>query len=86
MCGGLWYVVSERTGYTMEYEKILQKKTLLEQKKAAAPKKVLAQMERDFEDQFIFDSMALSGSSLTLEETKKVLAAARKEETSEKES
>lgn len=70
----------------MEYEKILQKKTLLEQKKAAAPKKVLAQMERDFEDQFIFDSMALFGSSLTLEETKKVLAAARKEETSEKES
>lgn len=70
----------------MEYEKILQKKTLLEQKKAATPKEVLAQMEQDFEDQFIFDSMALSGSSLTLEETKKVLAAARKEETSEKES
>lgn len=70
----------------MEYEKILQKKTLLEQKKAATPKEVLAQMEQDFEDQFIFDSMALSGSSLTLEETKKVLAAARKGETSEKES
>lgn len=70
----------------MEYEKILQKKTLLEQKKAATPKEVLAQMERDFEAQFIFDSMALSGSSLTLEETKKVLAAARKGETSEKES
>lgn len=70
----------------MEYEKILQKKTLLEQKKAATPKEVLAQMEQDVEDQFIFDSMALSGSSLTLEETKKVLAAARKEETSEKES
>ena len=31
----------------MEYEKILQKKTLLEQKKAAAPKEVLAQMEQD---------------------------------------
>lgn len=86
MCGSLWYVVSERTGYPMEYEKILQKKTLLEQKKAAMPKEALAQMEQDFEDQFIFDSMALSGSSLTLEETKKVLAAARKEETSEKES
>lgn len=70
----------------MEYEKILQKKTLLEQKKAAAPKEVLAQMEQDFEDQFIFDSMVLSGSTLTLEETKKVLAAARKGEISEKES
>ena len=70
----------------MEYEKILQKKTLLEQKKAAAPNEVLAQMEQDFEDQFIFDSMVLSGSTLTLEETKKVLAAARKGETSEKES
>lgn len=70
----------------MEYEKILQKKTLLEQKKAAAPQEVLEQIEQDFEDQFIFDSMALSGSSLTLEETKKVLAAARKGETSEKES
>lgn len=85
MCGGLWYVVSERTGCLMEYEKILQKKTLLEQKKAAVSKEALAQMERDFEDQFIFDSMALSGSSLTLEETKKVLAAARKGEISEKE-
>lgn len=69
----------------MEYEKILQKKTLLEQKKAATPQEVLEQIEQDFEDQFIFDSMALSGSSLTLEETKKVLAAARKGETSEKE-
>lgn len=86
MYGGLWYVVSERTGYPMEYEKILQKKTLLEQKKAATPKEVLAQMEQDFEEQFIFDSMALSGCSLTLEETKKVLAAAQSEETSEKES
>lgn len=70
----------------MEYEKILKKQTLLEQKKAAALQEVLEQMEQDFEDQFIFDSMALSGSSLTLEETKKVLAAARKGETSEKES
>lgn len=69
----------------MEYEKILQKKILLEQKKAATPQEVLEQIEQDFEDQFIFDSMALSGSSLTLEETKKVLAAARKGETSEKE-
>ena len=58
----------------------------MEQKKAAATKEVLAQMEQDFEDQFIFDSMVLSGSTLTLEETKKVLAAARKGETSEKES
>ena len=69
----------------MEYEKILEKQALLEQKKAAVPQEVLARMEQDFEAQFIFDSMALSGSSLTLEETKKVLAAARKEETSEKE-
>lgn len=69
----------------MEYEKILEKQALLEQKKAAVPKEVLARMEQDFEAQFIFDSMALSGSSLTLEENKKVLAAARKGETSEKE-
>lgn len=85
MCSGLWYVVSERMGCLMDYEELERKKTLLEQKKAAVPKERLEQMEQDFEDKFIYDSMALSGSTLTREEVKAVLAAVRRKETAEKE-
>lgn len=73
MCGGLWYVVSERMGHLMDYEELERKKERL------------AQMEQDFEDEFIYDSMALSGSTLTREEVKAVLAAVRRRESAEKE-
>ena len=73
MCGGLWYVVSERMGHLMDYEELERKKERL------------AQMEQDFEDEFIYDSMALSGSTLTREEVKAVLAAVRRKESAEKE-
>lgn len=73
MCGGLWYVVSERMGCLMDYEELERKKERL------------AQMEQDFEDEFIYDSMALSGSTLTREEVKAVLAAVRRKESAEKE-
>ena len=69
----------------MDYEKLQRKKALLEQKKAAVPSKLLEQMEQEFEDQFTHDSLALSGSTLTLEETKAILAAMRRKETAEKE-
>lgn len=82
---GLWYVVSERMGCLMNYEELERKKTLLEQKKTAVPKERLAQMEQDFEDEFIYDSMALSGSAMTREEVKAVLAAVRGKESAEKE-
>lgn len=57
----------------MDYEELERKKERL------------AQMEQDFEDEFIYDSMALSGSTLTREEVKAVLAAVRRKESAEKE-
>ncbi|MCQ5144480.1 hypothetical protein [Enterocloster bolteae] len=69
----------------MDYEELERKKTLLEQKKAAVPKERMEQMEQDFEDEFIYNSMALSGSTLKREEVKAVLAAVRRKESAEKE-
>lgn len=69
----------------MDYEELERKKTLLEQKKAVVSKEWLEQRERDFEDEFIYDSMTLSGSTLTREEVKAVLAAVRGKESAEKE-
>lgn len=85
MCADLWYVVSERMGHPMDYEELERKKALLSQKRTDAPKELLAQMEQDFEDEFTYNSLALSGSSLTREEVKAILAVMRRKETAEKE-
>lgn len=69
----------------MDYEKLQRKKELLEQRKAAMPEKLLAQLEQEFEDQFTYDSLALSGSTLTREDIKEILAAERRKENTEKE-
>ena len=69
----------------MDYNELQRKKALLEQKQAAMPREVLERMEQEFEDQFTYDSLALSGSTLSLEETKAILAAMRRKESAEKE-
>ena len=46
----------------MDYKELQRKKTLLQQRKAAMPKELLAHMEQEFENQFTYDSLALSGS------------------------
>ena len=69
----------------MEYKELQRKKTLLQQRKAAMPKELLAHMEQEFENQFTYDSLALSGSTLTREEIKAILADERQRENTEKE-
>ena len=49
------------------------------------PKELLAHMEQEFENQFTYDSLALSGSTLTREEIKAILADERQRENTEKE-
>lgn len=58
---------------------------MLEQLKPAVPEEWIEWMEREFEEEFIFHSMALSGSTMTREEVKAVLAAMHKKEITEKE-
>ncbi|MEQ3170140.1 hypothetical protein AAA086_03545 [Dysosmobacter welbionis] len=65
----------------MDYKELQRKKALYEKQKATMPAKLLERMEQEFEDQFTYDSLSLSGSSLTLEETKAILAAKRRKET-----
>ena len=67
----------------MDYERLQHKKELFDQKEETISRELLEHMEQEFEDQFIYDSMALSGS--TLEETKTILAEQRQKESSEKE-
>lgn len=67
----------------MDYEKIAKKRILLKQKKETVPPETLDQMEAEFEAQFTFDSLALSGSSLSLEEVKRILARIEKNESTE---
>ena len=69
----------------MDYKELQRKKTLLQQRKAAMPKELLANMEQEFENQFTYDSLALSGSTLTREEIKAILADERQRENTEKE-
>ena len=69
----------------MDYEKLQRKKELLEQRKIAMPEKLLAQLEQEFEDQFTYDSLALSGSTLTREDIREILAAERRKENTERE-
>ena len=68
----------------MDYERLQHKKELFDQKEETISRELLEHMEQEFEDQFIYDSMALSGSTLTLEETKTILAEQRQKESSEK--
>ena len=84
-CAGLWYLGSERMGYPMNYERLQYKKELFGRKEETMSRELLEHMEQEFEDQFIYDSMALSGSTLTLEETKAILAEQRKKKSAEKE-
>lgn len=69
----------------MDYGQIQKKKRLLEQKKGSIPRETLEQMEAEFEAQFTYDSLSLSGSSLSLEEVKAILSRARKKESAETE-
>ena len=69
----------------MDYERLQHKKELFDQKEETISRELLEHMEQEFEDQFIYDSMALSGSTLTLEETQTILAEQRQKESSEKE-
>lgn len=69
----------------MDYERLKHKKALFNQQKAVSPEKLTVQMEREFEEQFTYDSLALSGSALTREEVKTILAAGRQKENTEKE-
>ena len=69
----------------MDYERLQHKKELFDQKEETISRELLEHMEQEFEDQFIYDSMALSGSTLTLEETKTILAEQRQKESSENE-
>ena len=69
----------------MDYERLQHKKELFDQKEETISRELLEHMEQEFEDQFIYDSMALSGSTLTLEETKTILAEQRQKESSEEE-
>ena len=57
-CAGLWYLVSERTGYPMNYERLQHKKELFGRKEETMSRELLEHMEQEFEDQFIYDSMA----------------------------
>lgn len=68
----------------MNYQNLERKKVLQEQRKPAVPEERIERMEREFEEEFIFHSMALSGSTLTREEVKAVLAAMRQKEITEK--
>lgn len=65
----------------MDYEKLQRKKELLEQRKIAMPENLLVQLEQEFEDQFTYDSLALSGSTLTREDIREILAAERRKNT-----
>lgn len=69
----------------MDYKRLQHKKELFDQKEETISRELLEHMEQEFEDQFTYDSVTLSGSTLTLEETKTVPAEQRQKESSEKE-
>ena len=60
----------------MQYQELLQKRDAYQKGRDSIPESVLARFEREFEIQYIYESNALEGNSLTLEETKAVLRAA----------
>ena len=59
----------------MDYDKLKQKKEKLEQVKSAIPLEKILQKQREFEVQFAYNSTALAGNSLTLEQTRAILDA-----------
>ena len=59
----------------MDYERLQKKKAAYQEAKKTCGD-AFAAMEREFEIQYIYESNALEGNSLTLEETRAVLRAA----------
>lgn len=59
----------------MDYDKLKQKKEQLEQVKSAIPLEMILQKQREFDVEYAHNSTALSGNSLTLEQTRAVLDA-----------
>ena len=57
----------------MNFERIQEKKIKYEQNKSKISPITLSSYEKDFELAFIHDSVALSGSTLSLAETKAIL-------------
>ena len=69
----------------MDYDEIQKKKKQFDADRGSFPESRIEQMEREFELQFTYDSLALSGSSLTLEEVKTVLNEIERREKQKKE-
>lgn len=72
----------------MDYDKIQKKKKQKKQfdaDRGSLPESRIEQMEHEFELQFTYDSLALSGSSLTLEEVGTVLNEIEQREKQKKE-
>ncbi len=61
----------------MDYKRIQEK--MDELKKREIPEEIRRKIEEDFEVDFTYDSLALSGSSLTKDEVRAILAALRKQ-------
>lgn len=61
----------------MDYKRIQEK--MDELKKREIPEDIRRKIEEDFEVDFTYDSLALSGSSLTKDEVRAILAALRKQ-------
>lgn len=66
----------------MDYDKIQKKKKQFDADRSSLPE---SRIEREFEIQFTYDSLALSGSSLTLEEVGTVLNEIEQREKQKKE-
>ena len=57
----------------MDYERLLRKKEIHQQGKGKIPQLTVASYERAFEIEYIHNSTAIEGNTLTLMETKLVL-------------
>lgn len=57
----------------MDYERLLRKKEIYQQGKGKIPQLTVASYERAFEIEYIHNSTAIEGNTLTLMETKLVL-------------
>lgn len=61
----------------MDYDNL--KKKMDEVNKREIPEEVRRKMEEDFEVEYTYDTLALSGSSLTKDEVRAILAALKKQ-------
>ena len=57
----------------MEYEKLEKKRDFMQQNKDVLPEEVRAQMDLEFSIDYTYNSLALSGSSLTRDEVAWIL-------------